>query len=171
MPPLMYLPRERFPSRSLRARRRLAISIEALEARSLLSAAAVIQWQMAPQIAPDPSHGGQPDLPNTSAYVNPPNGYEVILDASHSSGIRPSSTFNWTISESGKIVTNLQGEKPDVDLLEGTYTVQLEANNLAGTTGPLIISSTVVVKDILIVSIGDSYASGEGNPVAPNADH
>jgi len=150
-----------------RVRRCLAICVEALEVRSLLSSAAVIQWQMAPQIAPDASHGGQPDLPNTFAYVNPPDGYEVLLNASHTRGIRPSSTFNWTISESGKIATTVQGEQPDVDLPEGTYTVQLEANNLARTAGPLIVSSTVVVKDILIVSIGDSYASGEGNPVVP----
>ncbi len=31
----------------------------------------------------------------------------------------------------------------------------------------MVVSTTVVVKDILIVSIGDSYASGEGNPVVP----
>ncbi len=90
-----------------------------------MSSAALIQWEMAPQIAPDPNHGGQPDLPNTSAYVNPPDGYEVLLDASHSRGIRPSSSFNWTISQSSKVVTTVQGEKPDVDLPEGTYTVQL----------------------------------------------
>jgi lysophospholipase L1-like esterase len=150
-----------------RARRRLAVRVEALEPRSLLSSVAVIQWQMAPQIAPDPNHGGPPDLPNTSAYVNPPNGYEVLLDASHSRGIRPSSTFTWTISQSGNVVTTVQGEKPDVDLPEGTYTVQLLACNLRGMTGPVIVSNTVVVKDILIVSIGDSYASGEGNPVVP----
>jgi lysophospholipase L1-like esterase len=150
-----------------RVRRHLLVRVEPLELRSLLSSAAVIQWQMAPQIAPDPSHGGQPDLPNTRAYVNPPNGYEVLLDASHSRGIRRSSTFTWTISQSGKVVTTLQGEKPAVDLPEDTYTVQLEADNLRGTTGPVVVNTTVVVKDILIVSIGDSYASGEGNPVVP----
>jgi hypothetical protein len=150
-----------------RARRRLEVRVEALEPRSLLSSVAVIQWQMAPQIAPDPNHGGAPDLPNTSAYVNPPNGYEVLLDASHSRGIGRSSTFTWTISQSGNVVTTVQGEKPDVDLPEGTYTVQLQAYKLRGMTGPVVVSNTVVVKDILIVSIGDSYASGEGNPVVP----
>jgi lysophospholipase L1-like esterase len=169
--PLMPELKNAIPARALihsgRARRRLAVCVEVLEPRALLSSAASIQWEMAPQIAPDPNHGAQPDLPNTSAYVNPPNGYEVLLDASHSRGIGPLSSFNWTISQSSKVVTTVQGEKPDVDLPEGTYTVQLTANNLRGTTGPAVVSTSVVVKDILIVSIGDSYASGEGNPVVP----
>ena len=50
----------------------LESTVEQLEVRSLLSSVAVIRWQMTPQIALDPAHGDQPDLPNTPAYVNPP---------------------------------------------------------------------------------------------------
>ncbi len=150
-----------------RTRRFTAVSVEALEVRSLLTSLAVIQWRMAPHFAPDPHHGNEPDLPNTSAYVNPPGGYKVLLDASHSLGVAPSSTFIWTITSASGQTTTVTGKKPSVNLPEGTYTVKLEADGLKGSPQPQITVSDVTVKDVLIVSIGDSYASGEGNPVVP----
>jgi lysophospholipase L1-like esterase len=157
------------PSRPRRARTRVpAVVVERLEVRSLLSSAAVIRWQMAPQIALDPNHGNQPDLPNTSAYVNPPNGYGVLLDASHSQGVQPSTKFSWTVTDAKGHATHLVGEDPSLSLPQGTYTVSLEAQGLRHTTGPVFAQNSVQVKDVLIVSIGDSYASGEGNPVVPS---
>ena len=150
-----------------RAGRRFSLCVEILEFRSLLSTAAQIQWSIAPNFAPDPNRGGQVDLPNTSAYVNPPNGYDVLLDASRSRGITPRSSFLWTITGSAGKTTIVEGEKPNLDLLEGSYSVLLEADNLKGAAKPAFASTTVLVKDILIVSIGDSVASGEGNPVVP----
>jgi lysophospholipase L1-like esterase len=164
---LLKMSRDRSPSRIRRDRRRLTVVVEALEVRSLMTSAAVIQWQMAPTFAPDPLRGGQLDLPNTSAYVNPANGYEVLLDATHSKGIKSTTTFVWAVTNSSGFTTFLQGAKPNIDLQQGTYTVYLEALGLRGTTKPVFTKSTVQVKDILIVSIGDSYASGEGNPVVP----
>ncbi len=158
----------RVPSRPRRRVRRVHAAVEMLEDRSLLSAAAVIQWSMVPQIAPDPLHGDEPDLPNTYAYVNPPDGYGVRLDASHSVGIQASSTFSWTVSNSSGFSTTVTGEDPTVDLQQGPYTVQLTATGLVGTNGPQVATTPIQVKDILIVSIGDSYASGEGNPVVPS---
>ncbi len=141
--------------------------VETLEIRSLLSSAAVIQWSMVPQITRDPLHGNQPDLPNTSAYVNPPNGYPVLLDASHSRGIRPTTTFSWTVTDSKGHVTRLSGEDPSIDLFQGSYQVKLTAKGLRNSKKPLVAAAKVEVKDVLIVSIGDSIASGEGNPVVP----
>ncbi len=158
----------RVPSRPRRRVRRVHAAVEVLEDRSLLSSAAVIQWSMVPQIAPDPLHGDEPDLPNTYAYVNPPDGYGVRLDASHSVGIQPSSTFSWTVSNASGFSTTVTGEDPTVNLQQGSYTVQLTATGLLGTSGPLVATTPIQVKDILIVSIGDSYASGEGNPVVPS---
>ncbi len=155
------------PSRPRRARQRVVVGIEVLEVRSLLSSAAVIQWRMAPRFTPDPNRGGQVDLPNTPAYVNPPDGYEVLLDASHSQGVQRGASFTWTITASAGSPIVVKGANPDVRLPEGTYAVQLEADNLRGAKGPVFTSSSVVVKDRLIVAIGDSYASGEGNPVVP----
>ena len=153
-------------SRPRRARNRLS-AVEGLEGRSLLSSAAVIRWQMAPQIALDPAHGNQPDLPNTPSYVNPAGGYEVLLDASHSTGVQPTTTFAWTVTDARGHATHLVGEDPNLSLPQGTYKVKLQANGLLGTTKPVYASSSVQVKDVLIVAIGDSYASGEGNPVVP----
>lgn len=120
---------------------------------------------MAPRIIPDPAHGGVPDLPNTFGYVNPPGGYTVNLDASHSAGIQPSTAFAWTITGAGGFSQSLAGEAPSISLPQGTYTVQLTATNLAGSAGPQVEITSINVKDVLIVAIGDSYASGEGNPV------
>ena len=88
-------------------------TLELLEDRTLLSSAAVIEWSMAPRITLDPAHGNEPDLPNTPAYVNPPNGYEVLLDASHSVGILPTTTFSWTVTYPDGQTTPLSGEDPE----------------------------------------------------------
>jgi hypothetical protein len=119
---------------------------------------------MAPQIFRDPNNGNQPDLPNTPAYVNPPNGYEVLLTASHSKGIQPKTTFAWTVTSSTGQSTPLTGERPTLDLQQGAYTVQLTETGLRGNPNPVVITTIIQVKDVLIVSIGDSYASGEGDP-------
>ena len=103
------------------------------------------------------------------AYVNPPNGYGVQLDASHSVGIQPTTTFSWTVTDSLGHTTPLGGEDPRIDLPQGPYTVQLTATGLLGSIGPQYATADVQVKDVLIVAIGDSYASGEGNPVVPDA--
>jgi len=151
-----------------RSRRRLlATTVESLEVRSLLSTVAVIQWKIAPQIAPDPAHGNQPDLPNTPAYVNPAGGYPLTLNASATKGIGPATTFAWTVTGAGKFTTHLVGEDPTLSLPQGSYRVKLQVSGLSGSSKPVTTSTTIPVKDLLIVSIGDSYASGEGNPVVP----
>jgi len=142
-------------------------AIELLEIRALLSSAAVIEWSMAPQIARDPLHGNQPDLPNTFAYVNPPKGYTVLLDSSHSTGILPTTRFTWTVTNSAGHSTRLSGEDSRINLIQGSYQVKLKATGLQNTTKPLFVTAKVAVKDVLIVAIGDSIASGEGNPVVP----
>ena len=92
---------------------------------------------MDPQIALDPAHGDKPDLPNTSAYVNPAGGYGLTLDASHSSGVLPTSTFTWTVTSPSGHVTHLTGLQPALSLREGKYKVKLQASGLAGTTEPV----------------------------------
>jgi lysophospholipase L1-like esterase len=142
-------------------------AVEMLEGRLMLSSAAVITWSMAPQIARNPDHGNQPDLPNTPAYVNPPDGFTVLLDASHSVGIQPRTTFSWTVTDSMGRSTPLSGVDPSIDLPQGPYIVKLTARGLRNSRRPRYATSDVQVTDVLIASIGDSYASGEGNPVVP----
>ena len=165
---MLFATARKVPSSRKRYHRILVAKVEILEVRSLLSSTPVILWQMDPQIALDPAHGDEPDLPNTSAYVNPAGGYGLTLDASNSIGILPTSTFTWTVKGSSGHVTHLTGLDPALSLPQGKYKVKLQASGLAGTTTPLTTSTTIQVKDVLIVSIGDSYASGEGNPVVPS---
>ena len=61
----------------------------------------------------------------------------------------------------------MKGEHATIDLFQGSYTVKLQAKGLRSFKMPLIATQKIQVKDILIVAIGDSYASGEGNPVVP----
>jgi len=165
---MQFLPRwHRNSSRPRRSFKALKSKIETLEARTLLSSAAVIRWSMLPQIARDPLHGNEPDLPNTYAYVNPPDGYPVLLNASHSVGIQRATTFSWTVTSSTGHSTRLSGEDPSIDLQQGSYQVALTATGLRNTKQPLSAVTNIQVKDVLIVSIGDSVASGEGNPVVP----
>jgi hypothetical protein len=162
VPPMNHL-RSR-PQRTVRVTN---LTVESLELRSMLSGAAVITWSMAPQIARNPDHGNQPELPNTPAYVNPPDGYTVLLNASHSVGIQPRTTFSWTVTDSMGHSTSLSGQEPSIDLPQVPYSVKLTARGLRNARGPRYASSKLSVKDVLIASIGDSYASGEGNPVVP----
>ncbi len=60
------------------------------------------------------------------------------------------------------------GEEATISLAQGPYTVHLMATGLSGTNGPQYATVNIQVKDVLIVSIGDTYASGEGNPVVPS---
>ena len=149
-----------------RTRRQAAFRVEALEVRALRSSAD-IAWRMLPRLVPVADRGGAFDLPNTPSSVNPPGGYEVRLDASGSRGITRRSSFAWAVSGASGAPIVLRGESPTVSLPEGTYAVRLEADHLRGAAGPTFATQTIVVKDVLIVSMGDSYASGEGNPVVP----
>ncbi|WP_406698429.1 SGNH/GDSL hydrolase family protein [Singulisphaera sp. Ch08] len=151
--------------RSSAPKRRRAFSVEILESRALLSSTAVISWKMAPRIVLDPAHGNAPSLPNTPAYVSPEGGYKVLLDATKTPGLRPRSTFNWAISESGQVIASVQGKKSSVSLPEGPYSVQLTVNGVRGSKDSLVASQDITINNVLIVAIGDSYASGEGNPV------
>ena len=126
MPLLPRLQRAAFRPR--RALRLVNATIETLEVRALLSSAAVIQWSMAPRITLDPAHGNEPDLPNTPAYVNPPNGFDVLLDASHSVGILPTSTFSWTVTYPNGQTTPLSGEDPSIDLPQASYQGEAHGN-------------------------------------------
>lgn len=145
-------------------KRRLALAVENLDVRTLLSAA-VISWEIAPRIAVERGQGDAFALPNTPDYVSPAGGYQVLLDASKTPGIRPASTFTWTVSESGNVISTVQGKKSSVSLPEGSYSVRLSVGGVRGAKAPVVAAEDIVVKDVLVVSIGDSYASGEGNPV------
>src|SRR5262249_57800870 len=92
----------------------------------------------------------------------PSNGFRVDFDGTRTQGAEQSPAFLWTITGGG-LTAPIQrsGAKPSVNLPEGAYSVTLTV-----FSGPAIqsITKTVIVNDILIVSIGDSLSAGEGNP-------
>ena len=102
-------------------------------------------------------------LNNTEAYVNP-TGYTLQLDASATTSSAPIDSWNWTVTANNgasqpKQASGQQTEIPN--LPQGQYTVQL---TITAAGEQFSASQQVTVRDILIVAIGDSYSSGEGNP-------
>ena len=100
-------------------------------------------------------------------YVNP-NSWKVDFNAC-GLGESSSSTFAWEVD--GVAVANpnpslctLSHEFKD----QGVYAVRVTRTNPDQTT--TIFNDTVTIKDILIVSLGDSFASGQGNPDIPKND-
>jgi len=98
-----------------------------------------------------------------SWHLNP-RGYPVRLDACDSRG----STYRWRIFQGDRLVRSTKPRKltarkcsTTVMLPEGTYRLELEVRSGATTASTKL---TAAVDNILFVSMGDSYASGEGNP-------
>ena len=142
----------------------------------------------------DADGDGLVDLPNTTEYVNRraegscPRGcgvplFDVRLDARLAMDGRardvdlttlPITHYLWDIEVPGSDaplhhVTTL----PRVDLLlaEGEYraTVTIVARGPFGPIG-LPGTQTLVVEDVLVVAIGDSYAAGDGSPERARQD-
>jgi hypothetical protein len=53
-------------------------------------------------------------------------------------------------------------EESTISLAQGPYTVHLMATGLSGTNGPQYATVDIQVKDVLIVSIGDSNYELQG---------
>ncbi len=129
------------------------------------------QWRMNERTGPDYQYGfglglSRGDIPNVRNYVNP-SGYEITLDGSSSTTPFGSqfTSFSWTIEgrNNGATLRRLaQGRSPTVSLPEGQYTVTLTATNSLQQRA--IATGQINVDNILVVSLGDSYASGEGIP-------
>ena len=100
---------------------------------------------------------------NQSWYLND-RGFPVSLDACASRGDKA----RWTVLRNGEVAARLPW-KPlskkhcsrEVVLPEGTYELQLEVRG-SGQTSRTKAPAQVV--NYLTVAMGDSYASGEGNP-------
>src|SRR5215207_3001531 len=77
-------------------------------------------------------------------------------------------TYIWSFpgSEGSPTTVEARSCKVPRTYRQGTYSVTLTILNTAGATLGTF-EKTVTVKDKLIVAIGDSYGSGEGNPDKP----
>lgn len=100
---------------------------------------------------------------NLSWYL-PTKGYTVRLDACKSRG----STFTWTIRQGSRVVQRTKQARltkktcvQEVALKEGSYQLTLAVER-AGKRRQTSIPARV--RGLTVLSLGDSYASGEGNP-------
>src|SRR5438876_7791808 len=138
------------------------------------------QWRMVEHFGPRNAAGTMIDfhwhpdsvLPKYDpSYVNPPY-WKVEVNACQAGNGGGTFYYTWT---TGGPPAQQMGPSPEcVDTLRfhalGPYLVKLAVTSPSGLRDS--VRDTVVVKDWLIVSIGDSYASGEGNPDIPQRfDH
>jgi len=130
----------------------------------------------------DADADGVVDMPNTAQYVQGcPEGcrgavrFTLRLDASASraslSGAPlPLVGYHWRVTGAAGLVAARVMESPVVEfrLPEGTYRVTLDVQAALGWgTATARVGRDVVVEDLLVVAIGDSYASGDGSPERP----
>src|SRR6185503_8731808 len=94
-------------------------------------------------------------------YVNPTS-WVVDFDGCNPS-LPPASRFVWEIA--GQVITETRCRFSHSFTAQTDYPVKLTVTTPTDETASF--ESTVTIKDLLIVSIGDSYASGEGNPDKP----
>ena len=136
----------------------------------------VVRWSMPDRFGPDADGDGRIDFPNTTAYVHnrvadcspcPDPRFDVRFEAAPTAGL-PVRSYAWTVTGEA-LASPLDYHRVlptlDIRLPEGSYRVTVEAVvGLPWGSVSLLRSTEVVVEDLLVVAIGDSYASGEGNP-------
>lgn len=96
-----------------------------------------------------------------------PDGWQVHFDACGSAAPEPITTYRWRI-EGQTLVMPLEATSSQCSTgavsvpTEGEYAVTLTVSTSSGWEST--VTGRILVEDLLIVSLGDSAASGEGNP-------
>lgn len=130
-------------------------------ARSDEALVAAFDWSMPDRLGLDEEPAdGVIDVLSSPAEIDP-GGWNVAFDACASSHV---SEYRWTID--GEAVAQSSSCSGFVGHFprEGAYRVGLEVGTGERTAS---VEHDVVVQDWLIVALGDSYGSGEGNPDLP----
>jgi hypothetical protein len=143
------------------------------------------EWSLPERFGLDANQDGRIDIPNTIEYVlNLEPGacaagcpdvtpeFTVVLDASGVSLLDTAGTpaeidnFRWTVRIGDEVLLTESTDSTQavVRLAEGTYDILLEVTSRGRTWS---LERAIRVEDLLFVSIGDSYAAGEGNPEVP----
>jgi hypothetical protein len=147
-----------------------------------------VSWTMPDRFGLDTNHDGRIDLPNSPAYAVaarswectpecPAPSFDVRLTGSVTYEGAPvplrSLEYRWAIDAEATTAMTVTTARPEVTvpLTEGAHEVRLTVV-YALPWGTVAVGTTehVVVEDILVVAIGDSYISGEGNPEVPRIE-
>ncbi len=139
-----------------------------LESRVMLSGQPAIDWWMQPRVVADAS--GRIEIPNTSIYATPST-FQIGMDFSSiklPNGQLPE-TYTVVITPQGAsspgtylVTTPSEAPRKRVAALpEGSYSVSVTGQ---GGSQKVTVTQPIVVDDIVVVAIGDSYSSGEGAP-------
>jgi hypothetical protein len=108
------------------------------------------------------------DPASAQGYVNPTS-WTVNLDASVAvAGSTGITSYKWTVPQGMAQPQAVPGSPNHFTWTvpaPGTYSVKLTVTDSDGQTN--CVTQNVVVQDYFIASLGDSFASGEGNPDVP----
>ncbi|HLO15750.1 MAG TPA: hypothetical protein VK206_13030 [Anaerolineales bacterium] len=144
-----------------------------------ISIQASFTYSMEDRFGIDADRNNIPDLPNTIEYVQNSGRFKsrsclkaesasptfaVTFDADASDILaKPVQTeeYIWEISSKAIPFVTFEGQKNCIYLPEGTFDVTL---TVVSGDSRNSVTEEITVEDLLFVSIGDSYSSGEGNP-------
>jgi lysophospholipase L1-like esterase len=137
-------------------------------------------WEMGPRYGIDRDGDGRIEIENSYEYVNgrrtrcdadcPQQRFKVALEAFPSAasyGLDPSRVrYEWRISGPAGSATHMAASPTlHVRLPEGIHDIDLRVKvRVLWGSITLRHRSTIDVNDLLVVALGDSYASGEGSP-------
>ncbi|TMI24853.1 hypothetical protein E6H36_07805, partial [Candidatus Bathyarchaeota archaeon] len=119
------------------------------------------EWKMNDRYGLDRDNDGLIDYDYSYGYVHPQS-FTVHLDGCSSlpESNRAGASYKWTIPA---VTTRTDGCAIDQAFLaQGPYSVTFTVTDRNGQADSL--TQSIDVKDLLIISIGDSAASGQGNP-------
>jgi hypothetical protein len=137
------------------------------EAAAAAEPQARFEWRVPERTGRDADHDGVLDSVRTPDDVTPPDGWPVHFDACGSTAAAGATivSYSWDIDH------QLAGEGPQCGGFthyfpaEGPYEIALKVRDSSGLEAHVI--ETIVVQDFLVVALGDSFGSGQGNPDKP----
>ncbi len=132
------------------------------QASALEAPVASFDWSMPDRTKPFKPHSSVTDVRIPTPEFITPSSWKVKLDACAST---PGSSFRWEIRLPDRVDVVETGQVCAFDYNvpdRGNYQVKLTATDLYGQQATT--TKNVKVRDFLIVSMGDSFGSGEGNP-------